>query len=230
MRISAVVPARAGSEGLPGKNVMRIAGRSLLERAIDFGLTLDLDDVLVTTDSPHYARIASAAGALVPGLRAPEASTSTAMEPAVIDDLTARLNQQGLAIPDVAVWLRPTFVFRSVTAVKECIAMVLDNNRSSARVVTEADPRLYKGSHGRLSPIFRDGGHSMVRRQGLDPYYSVFNVDVFRWPKGACPNDYLGNNIGYSVAPKLCNIDIDTAEDAEIAEALLHRFGDGILP
>lgn len=209
---------------------MRIAGRSLLERAIDFGMALNVDEVLVTTDSAEYANIASASGAKVPGLRDPVASTSTAMEPAVIDDLNTRLAERDLPLPDVAVWLRPTFVFRSIAATRACIDLVVQGHRSSARIVTEVDPRLYKSAGGQLISVFGDAGVSMVRRQGLDPYYSVFNVDVFRWPLGSCPPDYLGHNVGFEVAPKLCGIDIDTAEDAEIAAALLSRFGSGILP
>lgn len=229
MRVVAVVPARSGSQGLPGKNVRPIAGRTLLERAIDFGVELGLADVLVTTDSPDYAAIAQSAGATVPGLRGAQASGSTAMEPAVIDDLNARLQEHQMQPPDIAVWLRPTFVFRSRSATTACIAMV-EEGKSAGRVVTEVDPRLYRGEGDRLVPDFDDGGVSMMRRQGLQPLFHVFNVDVFRWPTGPCPDDYLGRNVGFAVAPKLCGVDIDTAEDAEIAEALLHVIGSGILP
>lgn len=230
MRVVAIVPARSGSQGLPGKNIRPVAGRTLLERAIDFGLELDVAEVLVTTDSPDYAAIARSAGASVPGLRGEQASGSTAMEPAVIDDLNARLQEHQMQPPDIAVWLRPTFVFRSASATRACIRMVAEEGKSAGRVVTEVDPRLYRGEDGRLVPDFDDGGVSMMRRQGLQPLFHVFNVDVFRWPTGPCSDDYLGRDVGFAVAPKLCGVDIDTAEDAEIAEALLHTIGSGILP
>lgn len=230
MRTVAIVPARSGSQGLPGKNIRVIAGRSLLERAIDFARMLPLDEVIVSTDSAEYARIAQAAGATTPGLRGEAASKSTAMEPAVIDDLSQRFREHGIPAPDAAVWIRPTFVFRSLAATIACIDLVATAGRSSARVVTEVDPRLYRsGEDGRLAPTFPDGGASMVRRQGLAPLYHVFNIDVFRWPLGPCPVDYLGHDVGFVVAPKLCGVDIDTAEDAAIAEALLSVFDTGVL-
>lgn len=230
MRVIAVVPARAGSQGLPGKNIRSLRGRSLLERAIDFGHYLGLDDVVVTTDSQEYSAIAVRAGATVPGLRSAEASSSTAMEPAVIDDLNLRLAEFGMEPPQVAVWLRPTFVFHSESATRACIDFVVNRGMSAARVVTEVDPRLYTDKDGRLSPMFDDHGVSMMRRQGMSPYFQVFNVDVFRWPEGKCSDDYLGRDVGFAVAPKLCGVDIDTLEDAQFAEALLAAFGNGILP
>lgn len=230
MRVVAIVPARAGSQGLPGKNARIIAGRSLLERAIDFGMQLDLDDVYVTTDSQEYANIAISAGATAPGLRGPDASGPTAMEPSVVDDLNVRFAEHGIEPPDVVVWLRPTFVFRSEGATRACVEMVTHGGRSAARVVTAVDPRLYRDFEGRLVPTFDDQGVSMMRRQGLLPLFHVFNVDVFRWPTGPCSSDYLGRDVGYAVAPKLCGVDIDSLEDALIAEALLETFGSGILP
>jgi CMP-N,N'-diacetyllegionaminic acid synthase len=231
VRTVAIIPARSGSQGLPGKNIRLVAGRSLLERAIDFARMLPVDEVIVSTDSEEYARIARSAGATTPGLRGEAASGSNAMEPAVIDDLSQRFREHGIAAPHAAVWIRPTFAFRSLAATLTCIDIVAMAKRSSARVVTEIDPRLYRGgADGRLEPTFPDGGASMVRRQGLAPLYHVFNVEVFRWPSGACPVDYLGHDVGFAVAPKLCAIDIDTAEDAAIAEALLSVLGTGVLP
>ena len=153
------------------------------------------------------------------------------MEPAVIDDLSQRFLEHGIAAPDAAVWIRPTFVFRSLSATIACINLVANAGRSSARVVTEVDPRLYRGGEdGRLEPMFPDSGASMLRRQGLTPLYHVFNIEVFHWPSGTCPVDYLGHDVGFAVAPKLCGVDIDTAEDAAIAEALLSVLDTGVLP
>lgn len=230
MRTIAVIPARAGSRGLPGKNLKKIGGRSLLERAIDFGIYLGLDDVVVTTDSQEYASVAAHAGSTVPGLRSAEASTSSAMEPAVIDDLNLRFSEFGLEPPQVAVWIRPTFVFRSESATRACISLVRNRGMSAGRVVTEVDPRLYAEQGGRLIPLFDDHGASMMRRQGLAPCFHVFNVDVFKWPQEKCPDDYLGRDVGFAIAPKLCGVDIDTLEDAQFAEALLASVGTGILP
>ena len=62
----AVIPARGGSKGVPGKNLRRVGGRSLVERAVDACRAARLvDAVYVSTDDPDIARAATAAGALV---------------------------------------------------------------------------------------------------------------------------------------------------------------------
>lgn len=229
-RVVAVVPARSGSKGLPNKNVLAIAGKSLLERAIDFGLQLELDDILVSTDSAQYATLASAAGASVLGLRSPNASNATAMEPDVIDDLNLKFVEFNYTPPDIVVWIRPTFVFRSIGATEKCISQVDSGRFNSSRVVTQVDPRRYSIKGEVITPLFDVKGASMVRRQGMDEQVSVFSIDVFKWPSLPCPQDFLGSEVGFAVAPKLCGVDIDSEEDFVIAEALLTSLGDGNLP
>lgn len=229
-KVLAVVPARSGSEGLPNKNVLAISGKSLLERAIGFGLQLELDGVIVSTDDPTYATLASAAGATTLGLRNAAASNSTAMEPDIIDDLNSKFVEFDYTPPDIVVWIRPTFVFRSLSATKECISHVASGRFNASRVVTPVDPRRYSIQGSEITPIFDTRGASMVRRQGMEEQVSVFNIDVFKWPNSPCRQDFLGPKVGFTIAPKLCGFDIDTDEDFAIAEALLSSFGDGILP
>jgi CMP-N,N'-diacetyllegionaminic acid synthase len=229
-RIVAIVPARSGSKGLPNKNILDINGRSLLELSIDFAKKLNVEDVICSTDSHKYSDIARGAGATVLGLRSKDASNSTAMEENIIDDLNNSFNTHNYKAPDIVVWLRPTFVFRSLSKTKECIIDVQKGGYSASRVVTEIDPRLYSSQDNLLVPEFEDNGRSMMRRQGMKPFFKVFNVDVFRWPTSKCPIDFLGDKIHYRVAPKICSVDIDDASDFEIATILLKGFKNGILP
>lgn len=66
----AIVPARGGSKGLPGKNIMNFCGRPLIAWTIEAGLNSKyVDEVLVTTDSEMIANVAREFGAVVPFLR-----------------------------------------------------------------------------------------------------------------------------------------------------------------
>ena len=57
-RVIAIIPARGGSKGVPGKNLRRVGGRSLVERAIDACRAARLvEEVYVSTD---HAEIAAA--------------------------------------------------------------------------------------------------------------------------------------------------------------------------
>ena len=67
MRAVAVIPARAGSKGLPDKNALRVAGVPMVVRAIGAVRSAGpvIAKILVSTDSPEIARLSMEAGATV---------------------------------------------------------------------------------------------------------------------------------------------------------------------
>ncbi len=66
MKIGAIIPARGGSKGIPGKNLRPIAGRALIVHAVRAALDCPLvDRVAVSTDDPMIAAAATAEGAEV---------------------------------------------------------------------------------------------------------------------------------------------------------------------
>jgi CMP-N-acetylneuraminic acid synthetase len=68
--VLAIIPARGGSKGLPGKNLAELGGVPLIEWSIRSALdSLLVTRVVVSTDSEEIALVARAAGAEVPWLR-----------------------------------------------------------------------------------------------------------------------------------------------------------------
>lgn len=66
----AVIPARGGSTGLPGKNVRPLAGHPLIGHTLLMaGLVPEIDRCIVSTDSPEIAEVARRYGADVPFMR-----------------------------------------------------------------------------------------------------------------------------------------------------------------
>lgn len=87
LRILAIIPARAGSKRLPGKNIKLLAGKPLIAHTIDAALQSNCcEQVVVSTDSQEIADIAIQHGASVPWLRPASLSDdSSNIEDAVID-------------------------------------------------------------------------------------------------------------------------------------------------
>jgi CMP-N,N'-diacetyllegionaminic acid synthase len=90
--ITAIIPARAGSKGIPGKNLWTYEGVSLLARAIRLGQHCSgVERVIVSTDSAEMQAIAIAEGADAPRLRpshlAGDAATSAAVVKHVVEDM-----------------------------------------------------------------------------------------------------------------------------------------------
>src|SRR6187551_3439207 len=73
----ALVPARAGSQRVPGKNVRELAGHPLLAYSIASAQESGIfGAVIVSTDSPEIAAVAERYGAEVPGIRPAEMAGS----------------------------------------------------------------------------------------------------------------------------------------------------------
>ena len=85
MTTVAIIPARAGSKGLPNKNELILNGKPLIAWSIEQAMECKgIDRVLVSTDSPSMAGLARGMGAEVPELRPAELAQSTTTTEAVI--------------------------------------------------------------------------------------------------------------------------------------------------
>lgn len=222
MKIYAIIPARSGSVGVKNKNIRLLDGKPLMAYSIQFAKALGVDRVFCSTDSEEYAEIAKQSGAEVPFLRSDFAASSTAMEQDILVDLYQKFEQHDIPQPDILVWLRPTFVFRSIVDVQKCIDQ-LKNDRSltASRTVCESEGRLYKVENDILVPSFDDNGKSMMRRQDFGDRYKVFSTDVFRADKKNTTDDFLGRKVGAVVTNKLCGLDIDDEFDFQLVENVI---------
>ncbi|HHY41220.1 MAG TPA: acylneuraminate cytidylyltransferase family protein, partial [Syntrophaceticus sp.] len=72
-RVLGFIPARAGSKGVPGKNIRLLAGKPLISYTIQAAKASGIFDFLmVSTDGKEIADTAVKAGAEVPFIRPPE--------------------------------------------------------------------------------------------------------------------------------------------------------------
>ena len=120
-RVLAILPARGGSKGLPGKNVKSIGGRPLIAHSVEAAIASGVcDRVLVTTDSQEIQDAAVAAGAWCPFLREGTlAEDLTPTEPVLKDALE---RAEALDGPfDIVVFLQPTDIFRDPAWITEAV-------------------------------------------------------------------------------------------------------------
>src|SRR5687768_15358323 len=121
-RIVAFVPARSGSERVPGKNVRPLGGHPLLAYAIETARQSGIfERVVVSTDSEEIAEIARWYGADVPFLRPPEYATSTSPD---IEWLSFTLQELEESY-DLFAIVRATNPFRGPETVKRGLDQLL---------------------------------------------------------------------------------------------------------
>ena len=76
----AIIPARGGSKGLPGKNIKEMCGKPLIAYTIEAALAAkSIDHVILSTDDEEIAAVAKKYGAEVPFMRPAELASDTAM-------------------------------------------------------------------------------------------------------------------------------------------------------
>jgi len=118
----ALIPARAGSKRLPGKNIRMLAGKPLIYYSIKAAIdSKQFSSVIVSTDSPQIAEIAKDNGAVVPSLRPAEYAADISCD---IDWVTHAINflvQDPLELDDIVAILRPTNPLRSSTSIIQAI-------------------------------------------------------------------------------------------------------------
>tara|TARA_Y100000034_G_scaffold38300_1_gene47084 strand:- start:3847 stop:4578 length:732 start_codon:yes stop_codon:yes gene_type:complete len=220
--IYAIIPARSDSKGISNKNIKQICGIPLIGFSIACAKSLDIDKIICSTDSHEYAKIAIKYGAEVPFLRSSKASSDTAMEQDILFDLYTNFETHGIKQPDYIIWLRPTFVFRDLSLIKDCIyKLEKDKTLTSARIISKTECRLYNLKNNLLTPDFNDDGLSMIRRQDIGNKYKVYSTDIIRSNDKNYSNDFLGRKIYAKESNKICGLDIDDNIDFEIVQTLI---------
>lgn len=131
----AVIPARGGSKGVPGKNVAEVAGVPLVGRAVRAALGAPtVTDVVVSTDSDEVTAAARAAGADV--LRRPAAISgdTASSESAVLHALDSFEELHSLTV-DVVLLVQCTSPFLTAADIEGVAAAVAGGAADSALTV-----------------------------------------------------------------------------------------------
>lgn len=138
----AIIPARGGSKGLPGKNIKEMCGKPLIAYTIEVALkSKSIDHVILSTDDEEIATVAKKYGAEVPFMRPAELASDTAMAVDNYIYTIGRLEKEWNTKIDSFVVLQPTSPLRIAEDIDG--AVELFNARNADSVVTyvkEAHP------------------------------------------------------------------------------------------
>ncbi|GAA6527320.1 acylneuraminate cytidylyltransferase family protein [Intrasporangium sp. DVR] len=187
-RILAVIPARGGSKGLPGKNIRSLAGLPLIAHSIRAAaLTPEVTRCIVSTDSAEIAAVARRFGADVPFLRPAELATDdTPMAPVVRHALEWCEREDGRPYAAVLL-LDPT----SPARVPQQLAAAADRLFASEDldgVISVSEPtfnptwvgvRHGKAPDGALERYF-EAGTGVTRRQDAERFLRI-NGNFYLW-------------------------------------------------
>jgi len=216
MKIYAVVPARHGSSRFKNKNIKKFLGKELFLHSIFFAKKLKfISKIIFSTDSKKYIEILKKKTKNIEvHNRSKYAAGNNSMEEDILFDLYKYFKNKK-DLPDAILWLRPTHPLRCIKTFIKAFKK-FEKKRDTVLVVHENDPRLFREKNGKLSPLLNDfKKKSMLRSQGLKPYYSIFSGEYFKFPN-KYNKKFLGKNLKFVVAPKLTDFDIDLKDDLKL--------------
>jgi CMP-N,N'-diacetyllegionaminic acid synthase len=220
-RVLAVVMARGGSKGLPGKNLLPLAGRPVVAWSVAAARGSRLvDRTVLSTDDSAIAAAGREAGAEVPFLRPPGLATDAA---SIHDGVIHALDQVG-----------PGFDYVVMLQAASPMRMSVDIDRAIETCVAAAAPACLSvspiekvywtftlDSAGRLKPLLGAEWQTR-RRQDLPQAYApngavyVARIEWYRQNRIFLAPD----TVAYVMPPER-SFDIDTAMDMKIISALL---------
>lgn len=216
----AIITARAGSVGLPGKNVAELGGVPLIAWTVRAAMASRcFRRVIVSTDGPAIMSAARAAGAEVPFVRPAELATSAARSSdVVLHALSATKTTGAFAL------LQPTSPFRSAEHIRQAVR-IYDGTPSPAVVsVGKGKPAAWQfttDETGRLQPLAR-AVPAVSRRQDAEPLLApngalyLCDAKTFRDQGTLFPDGVAGYLMGH-----IDSLDIDEEEDLALARAIV---------
>ena len=221
-----VIPARGGSKGLPGKNLKRLGGLSLIGHAVASAREARaLTRFIVSTDSADIAEEARRQGAEVPFLRPAELATDQAGMVPVLQHAVRWLESTGVR-PDLVVTLQPTSPFRVGADIDRTIDALVRTGADSAQTLVEASyhPFFMKTLEGDRTVALFAEGKKYVRRQDAPTVYQPSGaVYATRYAVLMDEGQVLGHDNRGVVLDFEASVNIDTEWDFLMAELLLQR-------
>ena len=225
MNITALIPARGGSKGIPNKNRKIFKGKTLVERTIKQAIDSDyIQRVIVLTDDLEIAEISKNSGAEIPFIR-PEYLAND-ISP-IIETVIYTLEK----LPDLKdiILLQPTSPLRRVLDINNIIELRNIQKRHSAVSVCEIsqNPEWMFRLQNNFMTNFLPQEKSSKRRQDLEKLYILNGALYLSTRKHLLDNlNFVSKETLPYLMEKKYSVDIDDEIDWKYAELIYDRIYD----
>lgn len=222
----AIIPARGGSKGLPGKNIKNFLGKPLISYTIDAALKSKyITRVIVSTNDLEIAKIALKYGAEIPFLRPDYLASDDAK---AIDTYLYTIekisNDENIAVENIVVLLPTAPLRNSIDIDNACEIFNTKNADSLISYTPESHPIIWHkhiNEEGKFENIFDDD--VLSNRQDIkESYYPNGAIYIFKKSLLQSGKYYGTNSFSY-IMPRERSVDIDTIDDFEYAEFLMKK-------
>jgi CMP-N,N'-diacetyllegionaminic acid synthase len=229
-----VITARGGSKGLPGKNLKDLGGKPLLAWSIlEAKKSTKLDRLILSTEDEEIANVGREYNIDVPFKRPKELAGDTTHTPDILINALEEMEKIDGIKYDLIILLQPTVPFRKSEHIDNAIEKFESSSFDSLITIQKQDYPpwwMFKLDNGQLSTAFKYGDDINVfnlERQQFPNVYKPNGSVYVTWTELLRKNHQLVNpyNCGYLVIEDEFQVNIDTALDFMIAEAVAQKIG-----
>lgn len=223
-RIIAIIPARSGSKGLPGKNTLNLAGKPLISWTIKASLKSKyITETVLSSDSDKILEIAQDYGSNT--LKRPiEFAQDSSSSESVIEHAILSMKEKNQEF-DYLVLLQPTSPLRDENDIDAAFDLLFEKDASALISVCEVDNKILKAfkqtKDGYMEAI-SDKRYPFMRRQDLPKTYMsngaiyIIKVDEFMNNKKLLTDKTISFEMN-----KIKSLDVDTQEDLQEIKNIL---------
>lgn len=228
-RVIGVIPARAGSKGVPNKNIRPLCGKPLVAWTIDVALRSRLiDDLIVSTDSQQIEDIALACGARVPFLRPPELATDTASTLSVVNHALEHCEKAEGRHYDYVVLLEPTSPLRADGDIDAMLDRLHARSADFDSIVSIGEvgehPSIMKRLVGETLVPFSSDLRMTTRRQDNEPAFFPYGVAyIVKTAALAAERTFYTRRCTYYRIQRFQNYEIDDIYDFLAVESVMRH-------
>ncbi len=218
-KILAIITARGGSKGLPGKNIKELHGKPLIVWTIEKALKSKyIDKLIVSTDSKNIAEISEKAGALVPFIRPSQLADDKTPTIDVIQHAVNHFIVSANEYYDYVAVLEPTSPLREDEDIDNMIFKLCDLSDSfdsiiSVGEIAEHPSLMMKAADDKIDP-FCSNLQIKTRRQDNETVYFPYGVAYIAKVKTLLlERTFFANRCTYYVIKRYQNYEIDGIYD-----------------
>jgi len=216
-KILAVIPARAGSKGIPKKNTRLMAGKPLICYAIENAWNSNLiTDIAVSTDAEEVKAVASKYKVKVIDRPEELCRDDVTLDSVVFHAYCEMRKKQEY---DIIVTLQPTSPLLKVETLDAAIAEHIEKNRDTTIAVVNKPHLAWGMEAGNIVPLYE----KRVNRQYLPPYYSETGAFLIADSRCVTEKSRFGETVGVFEMNENESVDIDSRQDWVLAEAELSK-------
>lgn len=227
MKNLAIVPARAGSKRLPGKNIRQLAGKPLIHYTLEAAsLSGCFDKILFSSDSEEYLEVASRVSGVVPDERPQTLAGDTVKVIDAVQEIAARDDVRNTF--DTITLLLPTCPFRRASDIRRGFEM-LDDSTDAVVSMTEFEFPITMSAQlaseqGHIDFVFNPSPlvTGNTRSQDHKSSYRPNGGFYIAWAKSLrAQSNFFSGRVKACLMPREYSADVDTHLDFAYAEFLM---------